>query len=164
MEKTADEMFKELGFRKEMVEDTITGEEVEFVHEYRRFDGNYDETISFNDSTKLMFHENLLFNKPSINIFEPRLIQAIYKKCEELRMDIEEAIKELESLSPSERAIETILKELEKKDKIINKISEEVKENLAFERRLKRDKTEPDLYNQGRFYVSDNINNILKGK
>ena len=35
-------------------------------------------------------------------------------------MDIEESIKELESLSPSEMAIETILKELEKKDKIID--------------------------------------------
>lgn len=55
-------------------------------------------------------------------------------------------------------------KELEKKDKVIDKISEEVKENLAFEKRLKRENTEPDLYNQGRFYVSDNINNILKGE
>ena len=38
-------------------------------------------------------------------------------------MDIEESIKELESLSPSEMATETILKELEKKDKIIDKLS-----------------------------------------
>lgn len=60
--------------------------------------------------------------------------------------------------------ITKLQKENEKKDKIIDKISEEVKENLAFERRLKKDKIEPDLYNQGRFYVSDNINNILKGK
>lgn len=57
---------------------------------------------------------------------------------------------------------ETILKELEKKDKIINKISEEVKENLAFEKRLKRENIEPDSFNQGKFYISENINNILK--
>lgn len=83
-EKTADEMFEELGFRREAVEHTLTGEIVTFVHQYRMFDGNYDETISFNNSTKLMWYENLLFNKPSINIFEPRLLQAINKKCEEL--------------------------------------------------------------------------------
>ena len=84
-EKTADEMFEELGFRKEMVEDTITGEEIKFVNQYRRFNGEFDETISFNNSTKLMFYENLLFNKPSINIFEINLLKAIYKKCEELK-------------------------------------------------------------------------------
>lgn len=80
----ADKLFDELGFHKETVEDTITGEIVTFVHQYRRFDGNYDETICFNDSTKLMWYENLLFNKPSINIFAPRLLKAINLKCKEL--------------------------------------------------------------------------------
>lgn len=80
----ADKLFEELGFHKETVENTITGEIVTFVHQYRRFDGEYDETISFNDSTKLMFYENLLFNRPSINIFEPELLQAINLKCQEL--------------------------------------------------------------------------------
>lgn len=80
----ADEMFEKIGFHKEEVEDTITGDTVFFVHQYRRFDGEYDETISFNDSTKLMFYENLLFNRPSINIFEPELLQAINLKCQEL--------------------------------------------------------------------------------
>ena len=80
----ADKLFGELGFHKETVENTITGEIVTFVHQYRRFDGNYDETISFNDSTKLMWYENLLFNKPSINIFEPSLLKAINLKCKEL--------------------------------------------------------------------------------
>lgn len=93
-------------------------------------------------------------------------------------MDIEEALKKLnkfneyenavvlseDTLYEIQKAIETILKELEKKDKIINKISEDVKENLAFEKRLKKENIEPDSFNQGKFYISDNINNILKGK
>ena len=54
--------------------------------------------------------------------------------------------------------------ECEKKDKIINKIQEEVLDHIGFENRLKRDNREPDLFNQGRFYVANNINNILKGK
>lgn len=41
-------------------------------------------------------------------------------------MNIEEAIKELESLSPSERAIETILKELEKKNDMIEFMANEI--------------------------------------
>ena len=80
----ADKLFEELGFCRETVEHTLTGEIVTFVHQYRRFNGNYDETISFNNSTKLMWYENLLFNKPSINIFEPRLLKAINLKCLEL--------------------------------------------------------------------------------
>ncbi len=61
-------------------------------------------------------------------------------------------------------AIGTVLTLLEKKDKIINKIQEEVLDHIGFENRLKRDNIEPDLFNQGRFYVANNINNILKGK
>ncbi len=38
-------------------------------------------------------------------------------------MNIEEAIKEMKSLSPSENAIETILSELDKKDKIIEELA-----------------------------------------
>lgn len=54
--------------------------------------------------------------------------------------------------------------ELQKKDKIIDEIQEEVLDHIGFENRLKRDNREPDLFNQGRFYVANNINNILKGK
>ena len=61
-------------------------------------------------------------------------------------------------------AIETILNLLEKKDKMIDEIQEEVLDHIGFENRLKRDNREPDLFNQGRFYVANNINNILKGK
>ena len=55
-------------------------------------------------------------------------------------------------------------KEIEKKDKIINKVQEEVHDHIGFENRLKRDNREPDMFNQGRFYVANNINNILKIK
>lgn len=60
--------------------------------------------------------------------------------------------------------IETVLNLLEKKDKMIDKIQKEVRDHIGFENRLKRDNREPDLFNQGRFYVANNINNILKGK
>lgn len=54
--------------------------------------------------------------------------------------------------------------EIEKKDKMIDKIQKEVRDHIGFENRLKRDNKEPDLFNQGRFFVANNINNILKGK
>lgn len=54
--------------------------------------------------------------------------------------------------------------ELQKKDKIIDEIQKEVRDHIGFENRLKRDNREPDLFNQGRFYVANNINNIMKGK
>ena len=49
----------------------------------------------------------------------------------------------------------------------INKISDikkELKEHINFENNLKRNNIEPDLFNQGRFYVANNINKILKGE
>lgn len=54
--------------------------------------------------------------------------------------------------------------ELEQKDKIIDEITEEIQDHIGFENRLKRDNREPDAFNQGRFYVANNINNILKRK
>lgn len=81
---------------------------------------------------------------------------------------IAEKFAEIEKLKTDFKIVDQECSRLERKeakqDKIIDKISEEVKENLAIEKRLKRENIEPDLYNQGRFYVSDNINNILKGK
>lgn len=69
------------------------------------------------------------------------------------RIDFENKMSELANLQA----------EKEKKDKIIDKIQKEVREHIGFENRLKRDNREPDLFNQGRFYVANNINNILKG-
>lgn len=61
-------------------------------------------------------------------------------------------------------AIETVLNLLEKKDRKLEEIQKEVREHIGFENRLKRDNREPDLFNQGIFYVANNINNVLKGK
>lgn len=51
-----------------------------------------------------------------------------------------------------------------KLNNIVDEIQKEVRDHIGFENRLKRDNIEPDLFNQGRFYVANNINNILKGK
>lgn len=47
--------------------------------------------------------------------------------------------------------------------KIFKKIEEYCRKDLAFRRRLDRDGRQPDLFNQGRFCVCDEILNILKG-
>ena len=67
-------------------------------------------------------------------------------------------------LNDSLKVIQTQQAEIEKKDKMIDKIQKEVRDHIGFENRLKRDNKEPDLFNQGRFFVANNINNILKGK
>ena len=41
-------------------------------------------------------------------------------------MELEEAIKEMKSLSPSAEAIDTVLKELDKKDKVIDLMAEHI--------------------------------------
>lgn len=82
----------------------------------------------------------------------------------EARERVEKYIKSLNGNALDCVAIGTVLTFLEKKDKIIDEIQEEVLDHIGFENRLKRDNREPDLFNQGRFYVANNINNILKGK
>lgn len=77
-------------------------------------------------------------------------------------MNIEEAIKEMESLSPSENAIETLLTAYEKEKEKNKKIDEFCRKELAFERRLQRENRQPDEFNQGRFYVSENIRKIIR--
>lgn len=42
-----------------------------------------------------------------------------------------------------------------------DEIKEEVRNHTSFENYLKRQDKEPDLFNQGRFYVADNIKEIL---
>lgn len=69
-----------------------------------------------------------------------------------------------DSVEHLEKSLQTQQAEIEKKDKMIDKIQKEVRDHIGFENRLKRDNKEPDLFNQGRFYVANNINNILKGK
>lgn len=44
------------------------------------------------------------------------------------------------------------------------KIDEFCRKELAFEKRLKRENREPDEFNQGRFYISENIRKIIEGE
>ena len=75
-----------------------------------------------------------------------------------------ELIIRTKSRIPVETHIETLLNLINKQQKKIENIKKEVQEHIAFENRLKRDNTEPDLFNQGRFYVANNIKDILDGK
>lgn len=53
--------------------------------------------------------------------------------------------------------IKTVRKERNKLKANIEKIQDYCRKTLAFERKLKRDKTTPDLFNQGRFATCDDI-------
>ena len=61
-----------------------------------------------------------------------------------------------------DKAIETLLTAYEKEKEKKKKIDEFCRKELAFERRLKRENREPDEFNQGRFYVSENIRKIIE--
>ena len=58
--------------------------------------------------------------------------------------------------------IEKQSKEIEELKEKNKKIDEFCRKELAFERRLKREDREPDEFNQGRFYVSENIRKIIE--
>lgn len=73
-------------------------------------------------------------------------------------------VKKLTRYSLYKKEFSTLNKKLQQKDKIIDEIQKEVRDHISFENRLKRDNKEPDLFNQGRFYVANNINNIMKRK
>ena len=60
-----------------------------------------------------------------------------------------------------ERHIEKLQKENEELKEKENKIYKEVQENLAFEKFLIVKERKPDLFNQGRFYISQIIYDIL---
>ena len=63
-----------------------------------------------------------------------------------------------------EKAIETLLTAYEKEKEKNEKIDEFCRKELAFEKRLKRENREPDEFNQGRFYISENIRKIIEGE
>lgn len=65
-------------------------------------------------------------------------------------------------LKIAQHIIQKLQEENNNKDKIISKIQNEVREHIGFENRLKKDNREPDMFNQGRFYVANNIKCILK--
>lgn len=86
--------------------------------------------------------------------------KTLYENEEFYKDDIEQNELFLKMLHSVLNLIQTI----KKKDNTLNKVQEEVRDHIGFENRLKRDNREPDMFNQGRFYVANNINNILKGR
>lgn len=68
----------------------------------------------------------------------------------------------LEAKESIDKAIERLLTAYEKEKEKNKKIDEFCRKELAFERRLKRENREPDEFNQGRFYVSENIRKIIE--
>ena len=58
--------------------------------------------------------------------------------------------------------LQDLLTAYEKEKEKNKKIDEFCRKELAFERRLKRENREPDEFNQGRFYVSENIRKIIE--
>ena len=67
-----------------------------------------------------------------------------------------------ESRQIKAKAIETLLTAYEKEKEKNNKIDEFCRKELAFERMLQRENRQPDEFNQGRFYVSENVRKIIK--
>lgn len=57
---------------------------------------------------------------------------------------------------------EYLLSELEKEKEKNKSIDEFCRKELAFKRRLQRENRQPDEFNQGRFYVSENIRKIIR--
>lgn len=68
----------------------------------------------------------------------------------------------LEAKESIDKAIERLLTAYEKEKEKNEKIDEFCRKELAFERRLKRENREPDEFNQGRFYVAENIRKIIE--
>ena len=102
---------------------------------------------------------NLLEKKnEEIENYKTLLAQSTVKRVITSLKDSEKSKEDLKLLNDGWRI------ECEKKDKIIDEIQKEVRDHIGFENRLKRDNKEPDLFNQGRFYVANNINNIMKRK
>lgn len=108
-----------------------------------------------------------------LNILEKKdtlihTMQSEFERLEDLEDNTDMLKMELEKkdidIIEAKEANRQLSVELQKKDKIIDEIQKEVRDHIGFENRLKRDNKEPDLFNQGRFYVANNINNILKGK
>lgn len=121
-----------------------------------------DTTIVNIDDLEIVL--NLLEKKDTLI----HTMQSEFERLEDLEDNTDMLKMELEKkdidIIEAKEANRQLSIELQKKDKIIDEIQKEVKDHIGFENRLKRDNKEPDLFNQGRFYVANNINNILKGK
>lgn len=126
---------------------------IEYYKNQKRYDEQFKHELLEKIRCKSLTIDSL--NK----ILDDRLIciqggRGLYTKLKGL--DKEYLIREYLSI------YKTCKQELKKKDKQIDEIQKEVRDHIGFENRLKRDNKEPDLFNQGRFYVANNINNILR--
>lgn len=121
-----------------------------------------DEANKVNNAIETVL--NLLEKKDTLI----HTMQSEFERLEDLEDNTDMLKMELEKkdidIIEAKEANRQLSVELQKKDKIIDEIQKEVRDHIGFENRLKRDNKEPDLFNQGRFYVANNINNIMKGK
>nr|DAP07895.1 MAG TPA: hypothetical protein [Caudoviricetes sp.] len=95
----------------------------------------------------------------------------IQQAIEHILSDYKRVLKELEELKDTNCLVKRyfklkdtntyLRKENEELNKKENKIYKEVQESLSFEKFLVAKKREPDLFNQGRFYISQIIYDIL---
>ena len=97
------------------------------------------------------------------------LLTAYEKEKEEHKKECHNCDEYTARLGELETENRMLKSELEKQSKEIEelkdknkKIDEFCRKELAFERRLQRENREPDEFNQGRFYVSENIRKIIK--
>ncbi len=146
--------------------------------ELRRKTKNYKE-ISLEDSQSVEILLNLLGkllkeNKYMHNELDKQqtIINKYAKENELLRKDIEGWKKYCEEIEEEqtemsnkncelEFEVEKLQKENEELKEKENKIYKEVQESLAFEKFLIVKERKPDLFNQGRFYISQIIYDIL---
>lgn len=94
---------------------------------------------------------NMKIIRNVMNNFEDEL-------CENMQMKTDEVNKAIEHILSEYKRVLKENKELKEKE---NKIYKEVQESLAFEKLLIVKERKPDLFNQGRFYISQIIYDIL---
>ena len=94
--------------------------------------------------------------------FAQTVITAYEKEKEEHKKECHNCDEYTARLGELETKNRMLKSELEKEKEKNKKIDEFCRKELAFERRLKRENREPDEFNQGRFYVSENIRKIIE--
>ena len=124
--------------------------------------------MNIEDSIKILdkfITEHKLFNiKHSDGLEEAieTLLTAYEKEKEEHKKECHNCDEYTSKLGELETENKMLKTELEKEKEKNKKIDEFCRKELAFERRLKRENREPDEFNQGRFYVSENIRKIIE--
>lgn len=130
------------------------------------------------EEDKEIIKYNMKIIRNVMNNFEDELCEnmqiktdEVNKALEHILCDYKRVLKELEELKDTNCLVKRyfklkdtntyLRKENEELNKKENKIYKEVQESLSFEKFLVAKKREPDLFNQGRFYISQIIYDIL---